>query len=208
MNILIIGPQGSGKGTQAKLLAEKKDLFLVESGAILREAALKNPAIDEVINKKGQLLPDEETFSLIKGWVEAGANDLNDLLFDGFPRSTVQYDLLKEWFHEKGIKLDKVFLLEISKEETIRRLSSRLTCDKCGRVYNTITNPPPAGGCECGGALSQRQDDTPQAIETRLSFYDRITTGLVEQLDKEGILVRINGERPIEVISQEILSYL
>jgi adenylate kinase len=205
MNILTLGPQGSGKGTQAQLLTEKLGYYYVESGRILREAAKTNPVVDETINQKGRLLPDEETFSLIKGVVESHAPDLDKLIFDGFPRSIRQYELLKDWFRTKGTKLDLAILLEISEDETIRRLSARRTCDKCGKVYNLITNPPPKSGCPCGGALIQRVDDTPSAIKTRLASYRKTTTPMVEQLDREGILVRLNGERSIQTIFQDIL---
>lgn len=204
MNILILGPQGSGKGTQAQLLAEKLNAFYVESGEMLRKLAEGNPVVDQIINKEGKLLPQEETFSYLKGEIEKNAPDLNNLVFDGFPRSNIQYDLLKEWFHNKGTRLDKAILLEISEEETIKRLSARRTCEKCGKVYNLITNPPPKDGCSCGGDLTQRVDDTPEAIKTRLAAYREVTTPLVEQLDKEGILVKIDGERPIQTIFQEI----
>lgn len=206
MNILILGPQGSGKGTQAQLLSEKTGYYYVESGGILRGAAKLNPTIDEIINKKGQLLPDEETFSLIKGKVEKEAQDLGKLIFDGFPRSLKQYSLLKDWLHSKGVKLDLAILLDISEEETIRRLSARRTCEKCGKVYNLITNPPSKNRCPCGGKLIQRVDDTPQAIKTRLAAYHKVTAPLIGELDKEGILVKLNGERPIQTIFQDILS--
>lgn len=205
MNLLILGPQGSGKGTQAKLLAEKLGLFYVEAGKILRKLALESPVVDQVINKEGKLLPDEETFSYLKGEIKKNAQDLNNLIFDGFPRSPKQYELLKDWFHQEGIRLDLAIFLEISEAETIRRLSARRTCEKCGEVYNLITNPPPKTGCSCGGQLAQRADDTPVAIKTRLEMYRKMTQPLIRELQKEGILIKLNGERPIKTIFQDIL---
>jgi len=208
MNIILLGPQGSGKGTQAKFLSEKLGLFYIEAGAILREAAKENFQLDEMVNKKGELVPDELTLSILKTKLEKEKPDLTNLLFDGFPRSLTQYQLLKNWFSEKRAKIDKVILLEISEEETIRRLSARRICSKCGNVYNLITNPPPHGKCVCGGELIQRKDDYPEAIKTRLSLYHQITSPLIDLLEKEGILVRVNGERPIEAISQDLLERL
>ncbi len=208
MNIILLGPQGSGKGTQAKFLAEKLGLFYIEMGGILREAAKVNPQIDEMINKKGELVPDDLTLSILKNKLGKEKPDLTNLLFDGFPRSLIQYQLLKDWFSEKGVKIDKVILLEISEKETIRRLSARRICPKCGSVYNLVTNPPPGGECACGGELIQREDDFPEAIKTRLSLYHQVTSPLVEAMEKEGILIRVNGERPIDVISQDLLEKL
>lgn len=208
MNIIFLGPQGSGKGTQAKFLSEKLGLLYLEMGALLREAAKKDPQLDEMVNQKGILVPDEISFKIIKEKIEKEGGDLKNLLFDGFPRSLNQYQLLKDWFSEKRAKIDKVILLEISEEETIRRLSARRICSKCGNVYNLITNPPPHGKCVCGGELIQRKDDYPETIKMRLSLYHQITSPLIDLLEKEGILVRVNGERPIEAISQDLLERL
>ena len=205
MNILILGPQGSGKGTQAQMVAEKLGLFYIEAGDMLRRLASQNQLVDKIINKEGKLLPDEETFSFLKGEIEKSAPDLNNLVFDGFPRSIKQYDLLKEWFHQKGLRLDLAIFLGISEKETIKRLSARRTCEKCGKVYNLISNPPPGCVCPCGGNLIQREDDTPQAIKVRLNIYRKTTAPLISQLEKEGILVRLNGQRPIKTIFTDIL---
>lgn len=209
MNIILLGPQGSGKGTQAKFLAEKLGLFYIEMGAILRETAKENSQLNEIVNQKGGLVPDELTLTVLKDKLEKEKPDLTNLLFDGFPRSVKQYELLKEWFSQKGVKIDKVLLLEIGEQETIRRLSARRICSQCGNVYNLITNPPTNGGkCSCGGELIQRQDDTPEAIKNRLALYNEVTTPLVDLLEKEGLLIRVDGERPIDTISQDLLTRL
>ncbi len=205
MNLLILGPQGSGKGTQAQMVAEKLGLFYIEAGDMLRRLAIHNQLVDKIINKEGSLLPDEETFSYLKGEIEKNAPDLNNLVFDGFPRSIKQYELLKEWFHQKGLRLDLAIILDISEKETIKRLSARRTCEKCGKVYNLISNPPPEGVCPCGGNLIQREDDRPDAIKVRLNIYQKTTAPLISQLEKEGILVRLNGERSIKTIFADIL---
>lgn len=208
MNILILGPQGSGKGTQAKLLADRFNLFYFESGGFLRRLAREDSKIDEKINKKGELLPDKEMFLLVSSFLKGNAPDLKNLLLDGFPRSVKQYHLFNRWLAKRGAKIDKAILLEISEKESIRRLSARRICKKCGTVYNLITNPPPAKGCKCGGELIQRPDDRPEAIKKRLAAYKKITLPLVDLLEKEGILERVNGERPIKDIFRDIVSRL
>ncbi len=205
MNIIILGPQGSGKGTQARLLSEKLSLFSFESGSFLREKAKSDPRIDEMINQKGELLQDEETFSLVRGYLKKNIPTLDNFILDGYPRSLKQYELLADWLKEEGKKIDLAILLNISDQEAVRRLSARVVCEKCGTVYNLITNPPPEGKCECGGNLSQRPDDKPEAIEKRLQTYHATTAPLIEVLKKDGILVEVDGERPITVIADDLL---
>ena len=206
MNIIILGPQGSGKGTQAKLLAEKFGLYYFEMGSFLRELAKKNPEIDRIINKEGKLLPDDLFFFAMKEFLQekisAGSKGM---ILEGFPRTVKQYQMLKRWFDQEGIKIDKVIFLEISDEETVRRLSARRTCEKCGRVYNLITNPPKAKNCECGGKLVQREDDQPERIKVRLNVYRESTLPLLEIFKKDGVLEQVDGERPIEKIHQELV---
>lgn len=205
MKIIIFGPQGSGKGTQAKLLSEKFNLFYFESGDFLREKAKTDSRIDEIIHKRGEMIPDEEMFLLFKDYLTEKLPNLDNFVLDGFPRSLKQYELLSSWLKEKGEKIDIAILLSISDTESVRRLSARVVCEKCGTVYNLITNPPPGGKCSCGGNLVQRLDDTPEAIKKRLGDYHRVTFPLIEVLKKEGILVEVNGERPIEVIFQDLV---
>lgn len=210
MNIIILGPQGSGKGTQGKLLKDHFGLFYLEAGSFLRQIASKDERIDELINKKGELLPDEEVFGLISKYLEKEKPDRENILFDGFPRSVKQYELLKQWLKKKNKKVDYAIFLDVSEAESIKRLSSRRICSRCGRVYNLITNPPkgPFGKCECGGDLTHRQDDKLEAIAKRLKLYKKKTKPLLEVLKQEKILVRVDGERPIDVIFEDILKRL
>jgi adenylate kinase len=205
MKIIIFGPQGSGKGTQAKLVSEKFNLFYFQSGEFLREKAKSDPRVDEIINQRGEMIPDEEMFLLLKNYLTEKLPSLDNFIMDGYPRSLKQYELLSAWLKEKGGKVDIAILLVISDEESVRRLSARVVCEKCGTIYNLITNPPPGEKCVCGGNLVQRPDDTPEAIKKRLADYHTITSPLIEVLKKEGILVEVDGERPIEVIFEDIV---
>lgn len=209
MNIIILGPQGSGKGTQARILAEKLGLFYFESGAFLREVAKKDIEIDEMINKKGLLVPDGKVFELLKNYLIEKKVNLGNIIFEGYPRSIEQYNLLTTWLKENGQKIDHSFFISISDMEAVKRLSARRTCSKCGAIYNLITKPPTGEKCDvCGGELTQREDDKPELIQKRLDQYKTSTQPLLEVLSKEGILFEINGERPIEVIAEELQKLL
>ncbi|MBI3397167.1 nucleoside monophosphate kinase [Candidatus Woesebacteria bacterium] len=204
MNVLFLGPQGSGKGTQAQKLSKKLEFVYFEAGDFLRNLAKTDERINETINNKGRLMPDQEMFDYIAGFLQE-RNVYEGIVFDGFPRSVTQYELLKKLLGEKNSKIDLAIYLDISEGETIRRLSARRICSRCGTIWNLITNPPPKEACSCGGSLEQRPDDTPEAIKERLNLYHSITQPLVELMVKEKILRKIDGERPIEVIFNEIL---
>jgi adenylate kinase len=204
MNIVILGPQGSGKGTQAKLLSKKLELKRIEAGALVRKEAEKDKEIWETINVKGKLIPAEKIFGLIKREVGVGGKIIKNVLFDGYPRSLKQYKYFKNWFDETGSKLNFVILLMISEDETIKRLSARRSCPDCGTVYNLLTNPPQGESCNCGGTLVHREDDMPEAIKKRLIEYKEKTEPIVEEFRKEGLLLEIDGERPIDVIFDDI----
>jgi len=207
MNLMILGPQGCGKGTQARLLSEKLGLTYVESGALLREVAKTDPKIDEAMNKKGQLLPDETTFSIVKNYLEEKVPQGTNILLDGYPRSLRQYEFIKDYLAQKGTKLDKAIFLDITDAESVKRLSARRICSACGEVYNFITNPPsnPEVCDKCGGKLFQREDDKPGLIEERLRLFRMSTEPLIRKFEDEGILININGEQPIQTILEEIL---
>lgn len=205
MNLIILGPQGSGKGTQAKQIADELGLFYFETGRFLRELAKSDTRVDEIVNKKGGLIPDEEIFSYVSGYLEKKVPDGRNIILDGYPRSVKQYELLDSWLRSKGPEIDKVILLDISEKESIRRLSARRVCQKCSSKYNLITKPPPAGRCKCGEGLIQREDDKPESIKKRLVLYEKTTKPLIEIFEKKGILIKVDGERPIEVILKDIL---
>ena len=205
MNLIILGSPGSGKGTQAKFLVDKFKLFYLDMGKFLRGVAKGNPNIDKIMNQKGKLLPAGIVFSLMSEQLEEKVPERKNILFDGYPRSIKQYEMLKDWLGEKRTEINHVVLLEISENESIKRLSARRICEKCGTIYNLITNPPPEEGCECGGKLIQRSDDNPEAIKQRLSEYKKTTESLVEIFKKDGILIEVDGERPIDTIFEDIL---
>jgi len=204
MNILLIGPQGSGKGTQARLLVEKLGFYYFESGEFLRKIAEKNEKVREMLSC-GTFVPDKEMVSYVTAYLdEEGIYD--NILFDGFPRSIVQYDFLKSWMSDKKVAIDLALILVISEDETIRRLSSRRQDSKTGKIYNLITDPPPPDiDTE---VLIQRNDDKPDAIKKRLSWYQDLVVPLIAKLKKETKVIEINGERPIEEIQNDLIKWI
>ncbi|MBI1863776.1 nucleoside monophosphate kinase [Candidatus Woesebacteria bacterium] len=200
MNIIILGPQGSGKGTQAEALVKEYNMLYFEAGNFLRNLAQKDKFISETINK-GELIPDEKIFELVKTFLEE--KNVNDnILFDGYPRSVKQYELLSSFLSQKNQKINIAILLSIPQEESIRRLSARRIDQKTGQIYNLITNPP---GPEINlNELIQRDDDKPDAIKARLENYHKSTEPLLKKLKEENILIEVDGTKSIEDIKFEL----
>ena len=210
MNILIFGPQGSGKGTQAQLLAERFGFIHIEAGNLLREVAKTDARINEIINIKGELVPAEETLLLIEKKIEDSGGLSKGVIFDGIPRAHDQYAPLKAWLEKHGQKVDLALLITIDEEETVKRLSSRRVCEKCGEVFNIVTNPPKVEGlCDiCGGNLIHRVDDQPETIKKRLKLYHERTEPLISEFRKDGILQEFDGGRSIEEIQGDLIKVI
>lgn len=204
MNILILGPQGSGKGTQARLLSERLGFYYFESGSFLRDISEKNEEVRKLL-AEGNLVPDEEMSSYVQAFFDQkGVYD--NIIFDGFPRTVAQYDFFKKWLKDKSGSLDVVIVIKISEEESIRRLGARRQDPETGKIFNLITDPPPEGVDQ--SKLVQREDDTPEAIKQRLAWYRELVVPLIEVMKKDARVVEVNGERTIEVIFKEILGIL
>lgn len=201
MIILIMGPQGSGKGTQAKRLADEFKLSYLDAGALLRKIAKSDARMNEIVNKRGALLPDEEIFKIVTEYL--AKNNLHDnMILDGYPRSISQYDLISTWLKDHGTEITAALFLNISEEESVKRLSSRRSDPKTGKIYNLISKVP---GPEIDvNSLVHREDDKPDAIRERLMHYRETTSPLIEKLRTEGKLIEIDGERTIEAIHVEM----
>jgi len=205
MNIILLGAPASGKGTQAEMLAKKYGLYLLQTGELSRNLAKKDARIKKIIDS-GKLIPQEEMTMYVLDFLHSKKENLKDILFEGFPRFISQYEALEKFLKSKGDDIDGVISLDVSEKEAVKRISSRRTCVKCGKVFNTITNPAPGGKCGCGGNLTQREDDKPEAVKIRFQYYRENTKELIDYLDGLGKLVRVNGERSIDDIQKDLIS--
>lgn len=207
MNIILLGPPGTGKGTQAKFLAEYLKIPHISTGDMFREAALEGTPIgvkarDEYWGK-GKLVPDDITISLVRA--RLGKPDCKKgFILDGFPRTINQAESL-----EKFAKTDCVLDIESSEEVIIKRLTSRLQCKKCGKIYGLDVPPKKDKLCDnCKTQLYHRDDDTEEVVRNRLEVYRKQTQPLIDFYQKKGVLKEIDGEQKIEKIFADIKNVL
>lgn len=212
MRILLMGPPGAGKGTQAEKLTEILNIPHISTGDMFRKAIKEQTELGikaKSFMDKGELVPDEVTVGIVKDRIEE-EDCKNGFLLDGFPRTVVQADALGNMLEDLGIKLDSVINVEVPFEELIGRLTGRRICRSCGATYHMIFNPPKVEGvCDkCGGELYQRDDDTEETAKNRLEVYERQTAPLLEYYNKTGLLVNVNGNQLMEQVLAEILKVL
>ncbi|HUV42690.1 MAG TPA: nucleoside monophosphate kinase [Patescibacteria group bacterium] len=213
MNFIVLGPQASGKGAQAELLAKKLGFAHLEMGEVLREIAKQKTSLGEKINQiiyqQGTLVPDSVIKKVANSWLDK-VKTSKGIVFDGYPRKLSQYQDLEKILTERGTKINKVIHLKVIEMTSIKRISSRRVCPKCDKEYNLVTRPPKKDKlCDfCQVKLVLRQDDKPKIVKKRLETYHRLTEPLINYVRQQGILIEIDGERPIEVIHQEIMKRL
>jgi len=200
MKIILMGPQGSGKGTQAKRLSKKLGIPHISVGDLLRDY---NGELKEELRSymnQGKLVPIELLGSILEERLNK-KDCKKGFILDGFPRNMEQWKML-----DSMCDIDKVVEIHISDEEAIRRLEGRVTCEKCREGFNNITIPPKKKGIcdECGGKLVKREDDEGKAIKKRLEIYHKETKPLLKHYDG----IKINGEQSIEKVSEDLLKVL
>ncbi|RLA81911.1 MAG: adenylate kinase [Deltaproteobacteria bacterium] len=208
MNLIFLGPPGSGKGTQAKMLVDKYGIPQISTGDILREAVKEGTPLGKEAKKymdEGKLVPDEVVVGIVRERLKE-PDCTKGFILDGFPRTIPQAEALDKTLQEMGKGIDHVLSLEVDREELVRRLSGRRTCKKCGAMYHIIFDPPKKDGvCDrCGGELYQRDDDKEETIRERLRVYEEQTAPLIEYYRKKGLLRPIDGVGKIEEIFARI----
>lgn len=213
MNLILFGPPGSGKGTQANLLEKRMDFHHLSTGDILREAIEKETPLGwkakEYVDQ-GKLVPDDLIVSMVKTKLTDLLSEDVNFLFDGYPRNLEQVKQLEMIFSDLSLGSYQVISLDVSDEEVIKRLSGRLSCPKCGSGYNLNYKKPEVSGiCDkCQTPLVRRSDDTAETIRERLKVYHLQTKPLLDYFDKFDKLIQIPGEKDEESIYQSMKSVL
>jgi len=212
MNLIFLGSPGSGKGTLAKLLSAALGVPHISPGDILREEVKQESELGKLAfpcMKKGELVPDEIILKMMEKRIKQ-ADCLNGFILDGFPRTHTQAEGLDELLSGLNREVTWALEFEVSDACVVRRLGGRRICSRCGADFNLYTKPPRQEGiCEiCGGKLLQRTDDKDEVILNRLKVYREETFPLEEYYQRQGKLIRINGELEAEVRLQEVLKAL
>jgi adenylate kinase len=212
LNLVLLGPPGAGKGTQAERLVEDFGLPYYSTGIILREAVAGETELGKRAKKymdEGELVPDELINNVIAERLDSGEAD-DGFLLDGFPRTIGQAEMLEKTLEGRSRALSGVLLIEAPDDDVVRRLSGRRTCSKNSHVYHVDFDPPKNEGvCDQDGSrLIQRDDDKPETVRKRLSVYHDQTEPLIEWYDGRGLLRRFDGTRPPDEVHDRIRATL
>ncbi|NIP99496.1 MAG: adenylate kinase [Nitrospinaceae bacterium] len=208
MRLILLGPPGSGKGTQANLLQEKFNIPKISTGDILRTAVKDNTELGRQAKRfmdQGELVPDDIVIGLIRERL-ADPDCEQGYILDGFPRTIVQAEKLGETLEALGQDIDWVIDLKVDKEELLIRLAGRSTCRNCGAMFHQTSHPPKVEGvCDhCGGELYQRPDDNEETILKRQEIYSKETAPLIEYYQKLGKLKSVQGRGEMEEIFSKL----
>lgn len=210
--VVLLGPPGAGKGTQAKLLEEKFAAPQISTGDILRKAVAEQGDLGKQASeyvRRGELVPDQLIIDLVAERLKEKDCEKGFVL-DGFPRTIAQAQSLEEILKKMGLALNCVLSVEVPHELIIERLSGRRTCKSCGALYHVVFDPPKAAGTcnRCGGELFQRDDDRAETIRNRLRVYDNQTAPLVSYYRERGLLKSIDGVGKVEDIGKRMIQAL
>lgn len=210
MNLLIMGPPGAGKGTQAEVLVKELKITHISTGDMFRNAIKEGTEMGKKAKEymdAGQLVPDEVVIGMVKDRL-AKPDCQNGFLLDGFPRTVEQARALDETLASLNIKLDGVINIVVPLDKLMVRLTGRRVCRDCGASYHVVFNPPQVEGkCNsCGGELYQRSDDNEESVSTRLKAYEEKTQPLIDYYQAKGLLLNINGDQEIGKVLADILA--
>jgi adenylate kinase len=212
VRLVLVGPPGAGKGTQAQFISSNLSIPKISTGDIFRYNVSTGTELGrqaKAFMDRGDLVPDEVTIAMVSSRLQEDDAAVGFLL-DGFPRNVPQAETLKKMLAERDIPLDIVLELVVDDDEVVRRLSGRRTCRKCGRIWHVVFDPPARQGIcdDCGGELFQRDDDQEETIRHRLDVYAQQTRPLIAYYADEGTLLGIDATGPVEEITDRAMSAL
>jgi adenylate kinase len=215
MHVILMGPQGVGKGTQATRIAGELGLVHVSTGDLFRNAIKAQTPLGQMAKKildAGELVPDDVTLGIVEQRLneiaaESPGETPRGALFDGFPRTPAQAEGLDAMLTRRGEKIGAVIEITAPRAVLVGRLSGRRVCSNCGATYHVVFNPPANDMiCDaCGGPVVQRADDTAEAIGRRLSLYDEQTAPLLDYYRQRGMLQSVDGDRDMESVSDDLI---
>lgn len=210
MRAILLGPPGAGKGTQAETIVKEFSIPHISTGDIFRQNIKEGTVLGKKAKEymdQGLLVPDELTVELVKDRLLKDDCE-NGFLLDGFPRTVFQADALEEALKSMNQKLNFVINIIVRKELLVERAVGRRICKDCGQTYHMSFNKPTTEGIcnNCGGELLQRKDDTEETVVKRINVYQEQTEPLIEYYTEKGIIVNIDGEKPIAEVGKEIVA--
>lgn len=211
MKIVLFGPPGSGKGTQAELLKEKEGFYHFSTGDFFRQEIAKQSSLGKKVEyylERGLLVPDEIVIEVVENFLKE--NYEKKIVFDGYPRTIPQAISLDQYLSHKNKKINFCFLIEVSEEEIIKRLTARRVCENCGAIYNlNFKKPKIENLCDfCNNHLVQREDDKEEVIRERIAIYYKDTLPLIDYYEKKNTLYRINGDLGRDYVYSEIIKII
>ena len=212
MYVIMLGAPGAGKGTQADILSQEMDLPHIASGDLFRRALEERTEVGLLAKKhmdKGELVPDGVTVKMIVERINQ-SDCAWGCIFDGFPRTLRQAKVLDEALGKEGKNIDRAIYIQVPNEELVKRLSGRWLCRRCQTPYHMVNSPPKAPGkCDkCGGELYQRSDDKEETVKERIRVFHNQTVPILDYYQKQGKLVRVNGNQGMQGVAEEIISAL